>query len=196
MDSEHYKYAASAHQMLGWPTIQQLLETVQPKVPSLDLSSVEQTRPTIMLSLRKSANQGLPADTDCPISGMSWNSVQRLSTAYFETFNLLHPILDRHSFMSETMPSVFRDGFSQSTASTVTLLVLALGETALSASDGHPAHSQHGRLSGVKGGSKDRPPGLELFNEARRRMGFHLTACSIENAQMFILARYGPLLKA
>jgi len=119
---------------------------------------------------------------------MSWNSVQRLSTAYFETFNLLHPVLDRHSFMSETMPSVFHDGFSQSTASTVTLLVLALGETALSASDGLPVHSQNGRLSGVKGGSKDRPPGLAFFNEAKRRMGFHLTACSIENAQMFILA--------
>jgi hypothetical protein len=172
--------------MLGWPTIQQLLKTVQPNVPTLDLSLVEQTRPTIMLSLRKSANQGLRADTDCPISSMNWDTMQRLSTAYFETFNLFHPVLDRRSFMSETMPSVFRDGFSQSTASTVTLLVLALGETALSASDGLPVHSQNGRLSGVKGGSKDRPPGLDFFNEAKRRMG-------IENAQMFILARYGPL---
>ena len=210
VDGEHYKYASSVHQMLGWPTIQQLLKTVQSKIPTLDLSSVERDRPTIMLSLHKSASQGLPTDTaftslrpasaasehvplpgfvPITVSSLNWDSMKRLSTAYFDTFNLFHPVLDRHSFMSETMPSVFHDGFGPGMASIITFLVLALGETALSGSDGIPVHSHNGRPSGVKGGSRDRPPGLNFFNEAKKQMGYNLTECSIENVQIFILAR-------
>lgn len=34
----------------------------------------------------------------------------------------------------------------------------------------------------------ERPPGLLFFNEARKRMGFNLTECSLENVQIFALA--------
>jgi len=123
------------------------------------------------------------------ISNLTWEVTQRLSKAYFDSFNLVCPILNRHSFISETIPAVFNSNFSQSATSTVVLLVLALGEVAIEGADGPPVHVYNGRTSGIKGGTKDRPPGLELFNEARRRMGFHLTECSLENVQMFQLAR-------
>ncbi|KAK0730842.1 hypothetical protein B0H67DRAFT_563079 [Lasiosphaeris hirsuta] len=202
---DHYKYVSSVHQMLAWPAIQQLLASAQAKTPSFDLSAVERDR----LGLQNRTSQGLPTTTTftslrqgsavnvhtsapapapITVASLNWDTMQRLSKAYFGSFNLLYPILDRHSFVSGIMPSVFNEGFSQSIASTIAFLVFALGEIALSGSDGLPLHAYNGRPSGVKGGSKDRPPGLDLFNEARRRMGFNLTECSLENVQIFALA--------
>jgi len=123
------------------------------------------------------------------MSDLNWDSMQRLSKAYFDSFNLLCPVLDRHSFLSSTLPSVFSEGFSQDMASTIAFLVFALGEVALAGTSGPPIHVNNGRPSGVKGGSKGVPPGLDFFNEARKRMGFNLTDCNIENIQMYFLAR-------
>ena len=207
---EQYKYVSSVHQMLGWPAMQQLLSTLQPKITAFDITSVGQGSPTATLHFWNPTHQTLPTNTTftslrprsaasvhtsapssvtIPISGLSWETVQRLSKAYFESFNLLFPLVDHHSFISNTMPSAFNEGFSQGMGCTVSLLVLALGEMSLAGAEGLPIHVNNGRPSGVKGGSKDQPPGLELFNEARKRMGFNLTECSLENVQVFALAR-------
>lgn len=127
--------------------------------------------------------------TPITTSTLNWDTMQRLGKAYFDTINLSYPILNRQSFMSETLPALFNNRFNQSMSSTIAFLVFALGEVALAAFDGSPVHVYHGRASGIKGGTKERPPGLALFNEARRRMGFNLTECSLENAQIFALAR-------
>jgi hypothetical protein len=115
--------------------------------------------------------------------------MQRLSEAYFDSYNLLCPLLDRQHFMANTMPSVMSEGFGQGMAATIAYLVFALGEVAIAGSDGPPVHNHNGRPSGVRGGTISDPPGLDLFNEARKRMGFNLTDCSLENVQMFALAR-------
>jgi hypothetical protein len=81
------------------------------------------------------------------------------------------------------------DGFDEGISSTLVCLVFALGEVAVSVS-GEPLSTYKGRVSGVRGGTRGRPPGLAFFNEARKRMGFALTECSIENVQMFALAGY------
>jgi len=120
---------------------------------------------------------------------LDWDNMQRLSKAYFDSINLLYPILDRQSFFSETIPSLLNDGFDHGISSTIAFLVFALGEVAIESSAGHPIHVHNGRPSGIKGGSIDQPPGLALFNEARSRMGFNLTECSLENIQVFALAR-------
>jgi hypothetical protein len=207
---DHYQYVSSVHQMLKWPTIQQLFASIQPSLPDIDLSVLEREGPASMVALRRSDIEGLPTDTIPPaerasttgmhdpvttahpitISDLSWDTIQTLSKAYFDSINLLCPILNRQSFMSDTLPALFSDGFDHGMASTIAFLVFALGEVALAGSDGPPIHVYNGRASGIKGGSKDRPPGLELFNEARRRMGFNLTECSLENVQIFELARY------
>ncbi|KAK3392932.1 hypothetical protein B0H63DRAFT_516147 [Podospora didyma] len=198
---EHYKYVSSVHQMLAWPAIQQLLLAVQSKVPDLNLSVIERDGPVNMLgfnhgmaannplpSLPQGPSVGLHAPASMVVSGLNWDTMQRLSKAYFDGFNLFYPVLDRHSFLSETLPLVFSEGFDQSMASTIAFLVFSLGEVALAGSEGHPVHVHNGRPSGIRGGSKDQPPGLDLFNEARKRMGFNLTVNSLENIQMFALA--------
>jgi hypothetical protein len=205
----HYQYVSSVHQMLKWPAIQQLFMSIQPKLPNIDLSVLEGEGPASMVALRRSSIDGLPTDPSKPagrgsgasmhesvtaqgsitISDLNWETMQRLSKAYFDSFNLLCPVLNRHSFMSETLPTFFNRGFDDSMTSTTAFLVFALGEVALAGYEGPPIHVYNGRASGIKGGTKDRPPGLDLFNEARRRMGFNLTACSLENVQIFELAR-------
>jgi hypothetical protein len=197
------------HEMLGWPAIQQLFASVQPKVSSIDLSSFERDGAPSLLA-QHSTLPDLPDDTAAPVgrgsvigihnavtgrppiavSNLGWETMLSLSKAYFDSFNLLCPILNRQSFMSDTLPAVFSNGFSTDMPSTIALLVLALGEVAIANSSGIPLHVYNGRASGIKGGTKERPPGLELFNEARQRMGFHLTVCSLESSQMFELARY------
>ncbi|KAK0656855.1 hypothetical protein B0T16DRAFT_316060 [Cercophora newfieldiana] len=206
---EHYKYVSSVHHMLAWPAIQQLLASAQPKIRSFDISSVERERPTGILRLHSPPSHSLPTSTTFAsirpapgigirgqgvaavpptVSGLTWDIMQRLSKAYFNTFHLLSPILDRQAFLSSTMPSAFNEGFSQDTASTIAFLVFALGDIALAGTDGLPVHANNGRPSGIKGGSREHPPGLDFFNEARKRMGFNLTECSLENVQIFALA--------
>ncbi|KAK0751659.1 hypothetical protein B0T18DRAFT_457602 [Schizothecium vesticola] len=204
---EHFKYVCSVHQMLAWPAIRQVLAAAQQKLPTIDLGAVEREKPAGLFQLGSTASRSLPTHTPYRVMGpgptangptptflpitmsdLNWDSMQRLSKAYFDSFNLLCPVLDRHFFLSSTLPSVFSEGFSQDMASTIAFLVFALGEVALAGSSGPPIHVSNRRPSGVKGGSKDIPPGLDFFNEARKRMGFNLTDCSIENVQIFFLA--------
>ena len=86
------------------------------------------------------------------------------------------------------MASVFNDGFDGSISSTLAFLVFALGEVAIAAVQGPPISVFNGRASGIRGGTAKHPPGLALYNEARKRMGFTLTECSLENVQVYALA--------
>ena len=205
---DHYKYVPSVHQMLGWPILQQVLESIQPKT-GVDLSNVARDGPAMLLGLRENSQRlrlepdgahahdlphGLPMEgegaTSFTIPSLTWDSMQRLCKAYFDTFNMIYPILDRQSFLSEIMTSIVSDGFNEGMASTLALLIAALGEVAIAAVQGVPIHMSNGRPSGIKGGTATRPPGLSLFNEARKRMGFNLADCSLENVQVFALAGY------
>jgi hypothetical protein len=187
-----------------------MLEPVRVET-GIDPSTIEQDGAAIVLGLMGDSHplpldsQGLTGHSGHPLalamqlpgSGlahaapeMAWETMQQLSKAYFDNFNFLYPIVDRQSFQSNIMPTVFSNGFDEGMASTVALLVFALGEVVAAGSQGPPIHVYNGRPSGIRGGSATRPPGLALFNEARRRMGFNLTECSIENVQIFALAGY------
>ncbi|KAF3067022.1 hypothetical protein GL218_08823 [Daldinia childiae] len=96
--------------------------------------------------------------------------------------------MDRQVFLSEVLPAMASHGFDESSSSTLTCLVFALGEVAISAVQGAPLGRYKGRPSGIRGGTIERPPGLVFFNEARKRMGFNLTECSLQNVQIFALA--------
>ncbi|EAQ89365.1 hypothetical protein CHGG_05984 [Chaetomium globosum CBS 148.51] len=203
-----YRYVSSVHQMLKWPAMQQLLMSIQPKLPNIDLSVLEREGPASMVALRRSSINSLPTDpstqpgrgstisvhgsvagqNSITVSDLNWETMQRLAKAYFDSFNLLCPVLNRQPFVSETLPALFNRGFDDSMASTIAFLVFALGEVAIAGYEGSPIHVYNGRASGIKGGTKEAPPGLHLFNEARRRMGFNLTSCSLENVQIFELA--------
>lgn len=204
------QYVSATHKMLSWPFIQQVLET---KVPNLDLANLEKDGAAMLLGLQ-GRTTSLPTDMyDSPnvsneggsiplqvssasqVEGMqlggpsmNWETMQRLTKSYFDTFNLIYPIMDRQVFQSEVLPTIASHGFDESSSSTLTCLVFALGEVAMGAVQGAPIGTRKGRPSGIKGGTLERPPGLLFFNEARKRMGFNLTECSLENVQMFALA--------
>lgn len=208
-DDSLYAYAPSCHKMMGWPVFQHLLESIRDKVPGLDPSKVEEEMPATVLGVHerygmpplssdgsqgqmKTMGMGLamqnPGGIPFNIPSLNRETMQRLSKAYFDTFNFIFPLLDRHTFLSETLPTVLRDGFNDSITSTLALLVFALGEQAIAGSQGIPIRTYNGQPSGIKGGTAREPPALVLFNEARRRMGFSTTELSLENIQIHALA--------
>ncbi|KAI2621106.1 hypothetical protein GGR54DRAFT_639234 [Hypoxylon sp. NC1633] len=204
------QYVSATHKMLSWPFVQQVLEN---KVPTLDLTSLEKDGAAMLLGLQGQVTS-LPTNIyDSPNLGgegtslslqvpttsqldrmqagglnMNWETMQRLAKSYFDTFNLIYPIMDRQVFQAEVLPAIANHGFDESSPSTLACLVFALGEVAISAVQGAPVATRKSRPSGIRGGSVERPPGLLFFNEARKRMGFNLTECSLENVQMFALA--------
>ncbi|KAB5581061.1 hypothetical protein GE09DRAFT_461373 [Coniochaeta sp. 2T2.1] len=205
---DQYIYASSATQMMSWPVFQHLLEPLKDKVPGLNPATIETEGPGIVLGFHD-PNRRLPLTADgtqgqvktigpmsmqtpgvvpLTIGTLTWETMKRLAEAYFNTLNFLFPLVDRQVFLSETLPTIVQTGFDESMTSTVALIVLALGELAESATDGIPIRIYNGRPSGLRGGTAWEPPGLALFNEARKRMGFNLTECSVENVQIFALA--------
>ncbi|KAJ2897190.1 hypothetical protein MKZ38_004873 [Zalerion maritima] len=204
-----YMYVSATHKFLSWPMMQQSLESIRQQDPLLNPATIEHEGPSILLGIQ-SAQAGtyvdptgearrpvpprlpgpsgtLPLDLSTP--SLSWETMQRLSKQYFDTFNFLYPLLDRQTFLSQTLPGVVSHSFSENITSTLAYLVFALGEVAMSCAHSETAARGHnGRPSGIRGGTSDRPPGLAFFNEARKRMGFNLTECSLENVQVFALA--------
>ena len=211
-----YRYVSAVHQMLAWPAVQQLLATLRASLPSeMNSIAIDHDGPAILLGLYHDGSRLpyepagpmiLASSTSAPVinlgasrapgtvplgnSPLTWESMQRLSKAYFDTFNYVYPVLDRQSFVSGIMASVFNEGFDDGITSTLAFLVFALGEVAIAGVQGPPIDIYNGRPSGIKGGTVGQPPGLALFNEARKRMGFNLTECCLENVQVFALAGY------
>jgi hypothetical protein len=197
----NYSYVSSVRAMLAWPAVQELVKNLVPNMHGCDRGSlIEQdsiailqragtSLPSVTGGRRRSraaSNNETPATADSPsptrvLHSLTWDSVQVLTKAFFDTFNLLHPIVDRQAFLLTTLPAMLTNGFvfDESIQSTLTYLIFALGEVAIDAYS-HPG--------GIKGRTAQQHPGLVFFNEARRRMGFSLTECSLENVQVFALA--------
>ncbi|KIN04082.1 hypothetical protein OIDMADRAFT_118497, partial [Oidiodendron maius Zn] len=202
-----YRHSSGSLKMLSWPAIQQLL--LQSLSSDLDdLKSLEHEGSAFLVKL-EDKTQGLPLDDllqGRPFVGMQSQATRnsggmrmtfptltrdvmyRLATTYFNTFNLLYPLLDKETFVSDTLTKVYSEGFDSDTDSVIALLVFALGEIAIEGATGDPIEVYKGRRSGIRGGNATKPPGLALFNEARKRIGFVLTDCELENVQIFSLA--------
>ena len=200
--------------MLAWPVIQQLfIQQHHGHVASKGKGLQAEISPhhsTILASGIDEAKEALDAEKDTPsafstgapaptpysytsphgiqstvMSMISWETVQTLSKAYFDTFNLLHPIVDEQWFLNHAVGHILNT-VDSTPASALAFLVLALGETALD--DRSVSMSQvSGVTAGVKGGATGQPAGLGFFNEARKRLGLFLTEVSIENLQVLSL---------
>jgi hypothetical protein len=108
--------------------------------------------------------------------------------AYFHNFNTLYPILDYASFSEDLVERALREGYVDGDPRIVlALMVFALGQVAIDGIRGQPISTHNGVPSGFRGGTMTKPPGIEIFNEARRRMGFVATICTLENAQIMLL---------
>ncbi|KAF8863357.1 hypothetical protein BDZ45DRAFT_583966 [Acephala macrosclerotiorum] len=202
-----YRHASAAHKILTWPIVQQLLLQASPTNVG-DLKTLEQEGPAFITEVQRGFPK-LPLDEEMqerPFVGMQTQAsratgaarvtfptltrdiMHRLATAYFDTFNFVYPFMDRQNFISDTLNKVYAEGFDGDPDAVIALLIFALGELAIEGSRGQPISEGDGRSSGVRGGSVSKPPGLGLFNEARKRMGFVLTECALENVQIFSLA--------
>ncbi|KAI5208497.1 hypothetical protein E4T39_01192 [Aureobasidium subglaciale] len=197
-----YQHLTVAHKVLLWPSIYlHILNSGIAVASDLQYVLQEGTPWFIHLELHKHPKT-LPWDTDMrtypmPSStgemragfiGLTPENVRRMSDAYFSTFNILFPILDRQMFLEDILEPVLRNGFADcDPQGCLVLLVLALGQTAIDGVYGSPISIIEGNPSGLRGGTAERPPGLNLFNEARRRMGFIMHQCTLENVQIHLL---------
>lgn len=205
--NQPYRHGSGSLKMLLWPAIQQLLmQSLATNVvelrslerdgsvflsslcegeSSLPLNDTLQERPFTGMQSQATRNAG---GTRMTFPALTYNKIYQLATIYFDTFNIFYPLLDRETFFSDILTRVHSEGFAGDTDSVIALLVFALGEVALEESLGDPIEIYKGRSSGIRGGSATKPPGLALFNEARKRIGFVLTECELENVQIFSLA--------
>ncbi|KAF4990890.1 hypothetical protein FGRMN_8199 [Fusarium graminum] len=197
LDTGGYRYDSSVSNISEWPVIRQMFESVGQKPPSplgeipalpggirdstvtlppdgLQPAGIP-TNSTMQVPLHLSGTSSSTLNLSPP--GVDWGTMQRLSKSYFDVINVLHPVMDRQWFNSNTLGSILSNGFQEGATSSLVLLVLALGEMALTTSE-VPISAYKQRPSGIKGGTVDRPPGLAYFNEARKRMGFALSEAS------------------
>jgi hypothetical protein len=158
---------------------------MQKGTPNLPLDEMLSDKPFIGMQTQATRAAGGIRTT---FPALTKEAMQNLAKAYFDTFNFIYPFMDRQNFLSDTLTKVYTEGFDGDTDSVIALLVFALGELAIEGFRGNPIERHGNRPSGVRGGTSTRPPGLGLFNEARKRIGFVLTACDLENVQIFSLA--------
>lgn len=156
---------------------------------TLPLDGVPYKQPFMGMQSQATRQQGGERFTFPYLTG---DEMDRLATTYFDTYNLLYPFMDRDNFMSDILTKVKSEGFDSDTTSVIALLVFALAEVAEDSTEASPPRSQFGIKgdggSSSTGGIERRPPGIELFNEARSRIGFVMTDCDLENVQIFSLA--------
>jgi hypothetical protein len=198
VNTSSYGSISAAAEVLGWPAVRRSCQSIT-DFPA-DSASV--------LLERQDALPPLSSHSDVAIFDFSTPSEVALSkqpatigsnsshltnfapfiTAYFDGFNSCSPILDRHSFQNDVFGRAIAAGFDDSAETVLVYLVLALGEMVILGTQGVPPPLHDTRQIGVRGATAAEPPGLGYFNEARRRMGFHLTGRSLICAQALVLA--------
>jgi len=114
--------------------------------------------------------------------------VDEYSSADFNTFNVLLPLLDPDIFMSGAAARLLREGYKDGDLEGVLrLLVFALRQLAIEEVVGRHTSACNHESSGFRGGTIEQPPGSALFNEARRRIGMANTQSCLEYVQVMLL---------
>lgn len=200
-----YQHLTVPHKVMLWPGIYiHLLNSGIPAASDLQYVLHEGTHWFIKREMAKHPD-ALRTDIGLPMFAVNVSPVQQRGSsvafptltiqqiqeycnAYFNTFNVLYPILERDSFMNGTVARLLREGYGDGDAGSVlALMVFALGKVAIEGVNQRPISILSGQPSGFRGGSVEEPPGLEIFNEARRRTGFVMTECTLENVQINLL---------
>lgn len=201
-----YQHLTAPHKVVLWPSIYtHLIDSgIQ---AAADLQGIlHEGTPWFIRQEVKKHPLSLPTDPELPSHRLDYPSseegyskryafptftiqqVQEYTDAYFDTFNVISPILDYDFFTNEVVARLSREGYADGDPqSVVALLVYALGQLAMEGVFGKAISNQNGVPSGFRGGTAERPPGLEIFNEVRRRLGFVMSTCTIENVQIMLL---------
>jgi hypothetical protein len=92
----------------------------------------------------------------------------------------MFPLLILDEFKNNVVAKLLIHGYrDDDPESVLALLVFALGQLAMEGVFNSPADTGGG-ISGVPG-NPERPPGLDIFNEARRRIGILATQRTLAN---------------
>jgi hypothetical protein len=203
---QSYQHLTAPHKVVLWPSIYTHLINSGIQAAS-DLKHIlHDGTPWFVRQEMKKHPLSLPTDPGLPSHRLGYPSskegyskryafstftiqqVQEYTDAYFDTFNVICPILDYDFFTNEVVARLAREGYADGDPqSVVALMVYALGQLAIEGVFGSAISSKDDVPSGFRGGTAERPPGLEIFNEVRRRLGFIMTTCTIENVQIMLL---------
>lgn len=204
--SQTYDHLTVPHKVILWPSIYiHLIDSGIDAASDLQYVLQEGTPWFIRLEMVKHPAplpfdpclQGVRIDSPPSDDGFSTRyafptltiqQIREYTDAYFNTFNVLCPILNHDAFTNDIVARLLRDGYADGDPQAVlALMVFALGQLAIEGVFGNPISVNAGVPSGYRGGTAERPPGLEIFNEARRRLGFVMTLCTLENVQILLL---------
>lgn len=197
-----YGHLRGALSTLSWPSIQSLFVGASVQTVS-DIEDILQEGSGWIFLQELQKNKLAPMTCDCLslssslhlvtgsgeqvrtlFSDLSEARMDEYADAYFASFNMTYPVLDRGDFRRNVFPTVRSYGFANGCSkSLIALLVFALGKMSVEGSQGKSIAPE----SGIRGGGADRPPAIEIFNEARRRLGFVGSTCSLENVQALLL---------
>lgn len=179
----------SAHQVLFWPAIQAALpESV--KLMCQMNGAVYSTR-------IEAARPKLPHATSVDMSSdwlskLSIATLKELSDVYFATFNLATPILDQKTYFQRTLGVAIDGNFGICIETCIVLVVMALGLMGQRAMREAgfvptPASSPYPDFGTGQDGEM---PGLDFFNEARKRFGFLMCEQDLQACQFYLLSGY------
>ena len=168
----------SAHLMIDWPAIRELLPP-SVAVPSGNYSlRLEEQRSPLSAT---SHTEGFLAD-------LSISAVRELSDAYFATFNLMMPVLDRKFYFQRTLGTAINGGFGYDADSCIALMTMALGCWGTQAVLEARHLQQTSPLSNGHQAPDQSEKGLAFYNEARKRIGFLECDHSMEICQFYLLS--------
>ncbi|KAF5643474.1 C6 finger domain protein [Fusarium tjaetaba] len=120
------------------------------------------------------------------LSKLSIATLKQLSDVYFTTFNLANPVLDQKTYFQRTLGVAIDGNFGICIESCIVLVVMALGSMGQKALQeagfaGTPASSPYV-------GQDADMPGLDFFNEARKRFGFLMCEQDLQACQFYLLS--------
>ncbi|KAL5586056.1 hypothetical protein FOBRF1_015926 [Fusarium oxysporum] len=173
----------SAHQVLFWPAIQSALPESVKLICQMQggtySTRLEASRP----KLPHAASVDISSDW---LSKLSIATLKQLSDVYFTTFNLANPILDQKTYFQRTLGVAIDGNFGICIESCIVLVVMALGSMGQKALQeagfaGTPASSPYVGQDGEM-------PGLDFFNEARKRFGFLMCEQDLQACQFYLLS--------
>jgi hypothetical protein len=196
----------SAHQVLFWPAVQELL----PEAVLSASRGLERNYSTELELQRQPLTPIIKSYAEDPegdwLAGLSLSIIRELSDAYFSTFNLVGPLIDRTFFFHNILGSVINRGFENEIEACLVLVVLALGcfglkfrveakrESSLDrsqpGSEYHEAHYGRRSAKELKLLLDEEITGLRFFNESRKRIGFLNCDNSPQSSQYYFLSVY------
>jgi hypothetical protein len=178
-----YGSTASAVDILAWPAVQHSLSSL-PERPNI----ISQQEVSSVLLAVQQTHPPLPSQPCVTFDGDALILAPRVD-AYLDYFNNTYSVLDRQTFQHGVLGTSMSSGLTEGVETLLTYLVLALGEVALSGMQDVPTLAHSTEQGDARGGTTATPPGLGFFNQARSRIGFHLTENSLMSAQALVLAR-------